>query len=940
MLQQVCGISSLCNSEVLHYNYALTHPNSTPSSHGPAPPTHQTKLPKFRKVISVVAGLGQSGEPFRKAPLGTVRSVAADHARGLIEMRRSINHIFSSERRRVEIRVCLILQVKSGADLEEDGEDWIAENVLMQLISVEMDPETKTGKATEKLKLEKRMRSKMRVIKSVESTQKFKYMARFYVDSDFGLPGAFVMENHHSKEFYLESCTIQIQGRSTIKFPCHSWIYNSSKCANSRVFFSNKAYLPNDTPKGLSKLRQQELASLRGDRKGIRREWDRIYDYDTYNDLGDPDRDRELLRPVLGGSSEHPYPRRCRTGRQHAKTDIYSERPVPAIDQIYIPRDERFLTINQSSDLSTADDSETTAEPAKEITSVREPLREVDSNFFESLRELEDLYRPILHEVAPGEAKSAETLPEQSAVADPDHTSPNYPVPMVIAADDMAWMSDVEFARQTLAGLNPVVIKSLKVFPPESNLDPEIYGKRGSALTAVDLEPQLEGLSVQQAVEQKKLFVLDYYDSYMPFLDRINAVNSVKSYASRTILFLTKQNALTPVAIELSRPSPDKANPVTHRVFLPPATVKEVDWLWQLAKAHVAANDSGYHQLVSHWLRSHATLEPFLIAMHRHLSALHPLNRFLLPHFRNTLSINADARKTLINANGVIEQGFNPGKYSMEMSSAAYKQEWRFDELALPADLIKRGMAMPDAASDHQLKLVIEDYPFAADGLEIWAAIQEWVQDYVQIYYKHDDAVKFDYELQNWWTEARTVGHEDKKNAAGWINMETRANLEEILTIIIWIASAHHAAVNFGQYAYAGFMPNRPTATHKWVPEKNTQEYRELSENPEKYFLSAVSDKNQTTTIMTTLEYLSTHFPEEEYIGQRTTNNWTNSKLALSAFNKFSLRIEAVERLITLRNSSPHLKNRRGSVQLPYTLLYPTSALGVTGMGIPNSVSI
>jgi linoleate 9S-lipoxygenase len=65
--------------------------------------------------------------------------------------------------------------------------------------------------------------------------------------------------------------------------------------------------------------RQEELKTLRGDGTGERKEWERIYDYDVYNDLGDPDKKASLARPVSGGSSTIPYPRRGRTGRKSAK---------------------------------------------------------------------------------------------------------------------------------------------------------------------------------------------------------------------------------------------------------------------------------------------------------------------------------------------------------------------------------------------------------------------------------------------------------------------------------------------------------------------------------------------------------------------------------------------------------------------------------------------
>ena len=83
-------------------------------------------------------------------------------------------------------------------------------------------------------------------------------------------------------------------------------------------------------------------------------------------------------------------------------------------------------------------------------------------------------------------------------------------------------------------------------------------------------------------------------------------------------------------------------------------------------------------------------MEPFIIAAHRQLSAMHPIYKFLNPHMRYTLKINALARETLINAGGIIETEFTPGKYCMQISCAAYRDWWRFDLEGLPADLIRR----------------------------------------------------------------------------------------------------------------------------------------------------------------------------------------------------------------------------------------------------------
>jgi lipoxygenase len=106
-------------------------------------------------------------------------------------------------------------------------------------------------------------------------------------------------------------------------------------------------------------------------------------------------------------------------------------------------------------------------------------------------------------------------------------------------------------------------------------------------------------ISLLQALEENKLFIIDYHDAYLPFLDRINALDGRKAYATRTLFFLTPLGTLKPIAIELSLP-PAGPNSRSKRVVTPPVDATS-NWVWQLAKAHVCSNDAGVHQLVNHW---------------------------------------------------------------------------------------------------------------------------------------------------------------------------------------------------------------------------------------------------------------------------------------------------------------------------------------------------
>ncbi|XVE89673.1 hypothetical protein DITRI_Ditri20bG0014800 [Diplodiscus trichospermus] len=450
------------------------------------------------------------------------------------------------------------------------------------------------------------------------------------------------------------------------------------------IYSSVKTYLPHEMREPLRKYRDEELKILRGNGEGELKEWDRVYDYALYNDLGDPDKGPNYERQTLGGSAKFPYPRRGRTGRPPAKSDPSCESRLPLQDSllIYVPKDDRFSQLKLSEFLAYA-------------------LKALPQNMF-----------PLFEAYCGNRPKEFASFDE---------------VLRLYGDDKNAWRTDAEFAREMLAGVNPVVICRLEEFPPVSKLDPEIYGNQNSLIRKEHIEKNLDGYTVEQALMDNKLFILDHHDSLMPYLRRITTTTT-KTYASRTLLFLKPDGTSTPLAIELSYPHPEAdIYGCVNKVYTPAEDGVE-GTIWQLAKAYVAVVASGFHQLISHWLKTHSTMEPFVIATNRQLSVVHPVHKLLQPYFRDTMNVNALARQTLINANGILELTVFPAKYAMEMSSAVYKN-WNFLEQALPSDLKKRGIAIDDEKSQHGLRLLIQDYPYAVDGLEIWFAIEEWVKN-------------------------------------------------------------------------------------------------------------------------------------------------------------------------------------------------------------------
>ncbi|KAJ4815245.1 Lipoxygenase [Rhynchospora pubera] len=824
--------------------------------------------------------------------------------------------------------------------------ELLDQRVTFQLISsTHTDPSTGKGKLGNAAHLEEWVTT-MSTVAAGES----KFKIHFDWDESQGIPGAVIVVNKHHSEFYLKTLTLEgVPGKGKVHFVCNSWIY--PKYHYDRIFFTNETYLPSKMPGPLVPYRQQELKNLRGDDvPGPLKESDRVYGYAVYNDLGDPDKDQEHVRPVLGGP-EHPYPRRGRTSRHPTKTDPKSESRQSVLKSldIYVPRDERFGHLKLSDFLAYA---------LKSIGQALFPtlhsifdLKHLTPKEFDSIEDTLNLYDggiPLPDDTQPEMLeKLLKKIPfefiKEWFRTDGAHLF-RLPTPKVLKEDKFAWRTDEEFGREMLAGVNPVIIRRLRAFPPTSDLDPTVYGNQTSTIKEEHILKNLEGFTVLKALRENRLFIQDHHDAFMPNLPKINALEGNYIYATRTLLFLKDDGTLKPIAIELSLPHPDGLQDGAVSKVYTPASEGVEGSIWQLAKAYAAVNDSGYHQLISHWLNTHAVIEPVIIATHRQLSVTHPIHKLMTPHYRDTMNINALARQTLINAGGIFESTVFPQKYALTMSSDVYKS-WKLTEQGLPDELLKRGVAVEDPSSPHKLRLLIKDYPYAVDGLAIWSAIGSWVNDYCSLYYPNDSTVRSDTELQAWWNEIRLVGHGDKKDEDWWPKMQTVKELTKTCATLIWIASALHAAVNFGQYPYAGYLPNRPTVSRRPMPEPGTEAYEKLKKNPDKVFLETITSQLQTILGISLIEILSRHSSDEVYLGQRDTPEWTSDEKALDAFDRFSERLIGIEKKIEKLNADPNMKNRNGPVKFPYTLLHPNTSdkSGIGGLvpkGIPNSVSI
>ncbi|KAL1276673.1 hypothetical protein QQF64_036296 [Cirrhinus molitorella] len=438
------------------------------------------------------------------------------------------------------------------------------------------------------------------------------------------------------------------------------------------------------------------------------------------------------------------------------------------------------------------------------------------------------------------------------------------------------WNKDEMFGYQFLNGCNPVMIRKCMRLPDKFPVTHEM------------VQHSLKrGLTLQEELQAGNIYIADY-----EILQGV-PVSRKDRYLTAPIclLYNNELDQMMPIAIQLSQ-TPGEMSPI----FLP--SDNEYDWM--LAKMWVKSSDFNVHQLIIHLLKTHLLSEVFEMAMYRQLSAVHPVYKLLMPHVRFTIAINAEARENLISEDGIYSRVGSISGAELETLVKKAMETLTYKSLCFPEDIKVRG---------------VEDVPkyyYRDDGMKIWETINWFVSTVVTIYYDSDEAVQKDVEIQGFVKDVvfgmNYTDHFPK-------SLESREQLVEYLTVVIFTASAQHAAVNFGQFDWYGWIPNGPSTMRKPPPQQKDQVDM-------KYIMESLPDRECAREVLGTVWALTRTESNERYLGMYPDMYFTEQPVE-EAISHFQQKLEEVTNII---------KSRNEELTLAYCYLSPDK--------IPNSVAI
>ncbi|MDY7007454.1 MAG: lipoxygenase family protein [Cyanobacteriota bacterium] len=346
------------------------------------------------------------------------------------------------------------------------------------------------------------------------------------------------------------------------------------------------------------------------------------------------------------------------------------------------------------------------------------------------------------------------------------------------------FQEDEVFAYMRVAGYNPVMLERV------SNLSDRFPVTDAQYQGVMGNEDSLEA-----AGAEGRLYLADY-GILAGALNSTFPKQQKYSYAPLALFAVARgsdtNRKLRPVAIQCGQtPGAD------HPIFTPNSSKSA----WLFAKTVVQIADANFHEAVSHLGRTHLFIGAFILPTHRQLPKTHCLSMLLRPHFEGTLAINNAAQEMLIARGGGVDKLLSSTIDNSRVLAAIGLQSYDFNQAMLPNQLKQRGVDDPN---------LLPVYPYRDDALLVWDAIHQWVSDYLKVYYSSDEEIQADKRLQAWATEAIAYDGGRVPNFGEDGGIKTLQYLIDAVTLIIFTASAQHAAVNFPQkdiMSYAAAVP-------------------------------------------------------------------------------------------------------------------------------------
>ncbi|MBD2193923.1 MULTISPECIES: lipoxygenase family protein [Calothrix] len=437
-----------------------------------------------------------------------------------------------------------------------------------------------------------------------------------------------------------------------------------------------------------------------------------------------------------------------------------------------------------------------------------------------------------------------------------------------VPAIAQTFQEDAVFAYMRVAGYNPVMIERVSKLSDRFPVTDEHY----QAVMGSDD-------SLQAAGEEGRLYLTDY-GIFEGALNGTYPTEQKYVYAPLALFAVPRgsnsDRFLRPVAIQCGQtPSPD----------YPIITPNSGKYAWLFAKTIVQIADANFHEPVTHLARTHLFVGAFAIATYRQLPANHPLSLLLRPHFAGTLAINDAAQRILIARGGGVDRLLSSTIDNSRVLAVKGLQSYGFNSAMLPKQFEQRGV------SDRNLLPI---YPYRDDALLVWDAIRQWVSDYLQLYYATDRDIQNDTALQSWAAEVQAYegGRISEFGEDGRI--QTRDYLIDAVTLIIFTASAQHAAVNFPQKDLMGYAAALPLAGY--VPASALK-----GEVTEQDYLKLLAPLDQAQRQYNLLALLGSIYYNK--LGEYPQAHFTDSRVK-PLLQNFQENLQQVEHAINQRNLS------------------------------------